>query len=814
MKLIFSLPLDLTAHLDREGYPDVVRDAMESHLDVHHGRVTRLTPATEWLFENVDGTGEKTGAYLIVHRGSQLDVFSMYSWIRLDASWEAALDAGAASPDLLRHLAGGGIPLSASTSVVRRASRHRRSLVERVRGTELASRPNWLLTDPESGQTLVAWKIDQEIVAFRVTFSNESPVLWHHQIFWNGRYELQRKEDAHPERFLSDGIGRMGLKDEKQRRKWDYFFPPLPDRLVLNRLVWRREVSAREGRRHATLERALSGVMLLVGAGLAFLGSSPVVAGVLGLLCLASFMPALLDRLLPGYVRQEAGTRRGKVADRLLAFTPDGLALRTRSLTTRYLTADPAQPAPRPLDEVLRELRALRRFAPLLPPAAVLCAGLVLLRDGVTAGQMAAMLLGLAAMRNEVSRWEELRWTQRGFERRGNLPPWVLAAAPLAAALLSPALFPLPLFAAVAASRLVRASALHRLAAELERERDYLEWERDHLLEQLPSNPPTDGEIDELLDEETKVLDDRAFRELHIDPAQLQPIVGRQLGRIDLGAVGELDAHVVPASLLRLIEDSGATLGPAHMRVTESGRQWLLSDGAVAYTVTRKDGALHVYEDGDPNPLGLKGVLIRGWGLVQPRSVGKDRLMQEHPEWVYAWKVGRDGKLRHAVYYVQLLYFADNLLAASGFFYNFIEGLQRGKQRAENMEYPYRNIVGVQDQPERNDGLREIASGKDVLETTLFQLKIVNGESIRIALTDEQVLKLMKDNLRRRDRRTHGDDGTTEQPEGAALPGAYANAHSRSLLDAEDGFSDAALSKTVINYVKRQWRDRRTREGA
>lgn len=810
MRKTFELAPSLAAELDREHLSAPLADAFRNQAD-HVGAtssVVRLTPRREWLVITPPDAERAYVPYLVLASNTGLDVYVLPSYLELETRWEAQLDAGSATRDLRDALRRLHVELGDETEVARREPAPPwRSLGEVMKGPALVGKKGWTLTDPHTGQTVALWRLADRIVAVWITFSNKSPFLTHHRIYWNGVYGLDWSDPPRTE-LLIRGYDRVGLTGV-QRRKWDYFFPPLTDRITHNLRIARRDVTARAIGQWVAVDRAAAAAAAAIGVAATVLGGMPWLVLALAAAGAVLLMRDSLAHVAFGPPDPAAGPRRF-VSERRLSLAGQGGARVHERFLLNHFQPQPGTPPPARrlgramLDDVGRLANSASYLAPLL---ALLVAGAAqyLMHVPLPAGHYVAAVLLVALVGDEAEGWRTLREMKHG-RGAAAVPGWV-AAIPVAGVLVAArTLFPLAGFGLLAAVRLVRTFALLRFRDDLDTERQFLEWELGRLLAQVPNDVPTDEEIDSWLDADLTELDRRSVDELHLDPECLTPVDGRLLKTLpeDDGGRLALDHGRVPAAVRAAAEEYGAHLGDT-AAVLRPGRQWAFANGGAGYTLTRKENALHLYAGEDLNPLALQGVVILSWGMLQPRDAfGKDRLSREHSYRLTSWRVGGDGRLRHAVYYVQFLYFADRMLAASGFFYDFIQGARRGRERASNLEYPYVHVVGVQDIPVKNDELNELlAHSPGTLETTLFQLQVVSGHSIRIALTDEFVLKRVKESFREAARRMGTGEGAERvegSPASAALP--------RSFLDAEEEDTDAARSKAVINYVKRQWRER------
>jgi hypothetical protein len=698
-----------------------------------------------------------------------------------------------------------GVELGEHAVVQRREPPPLRGLREMLQGPPLSGRRGWMVTDPDSGQSVALWKLDNHLFAAWLTFSNSSPVLTHHAIYWNGRYGLDLSDQPR-EDLLMRGYDRLKL-DGDQRRKWDYFFPPLTEHLPHHRLLARRQVTGQAVEEWVILERIRAAAAVAVGAGLVFFAAVPWMVAALVCGGVVLLMRHSAHHLRLGPPDPAAGPRDFFRDVRAVLAPGGGVKIHERALLNHRRPPPGPPPPARTLGRaLLDDVRAFSRLTSTFLPAVLLAAAIAGSRLLLHAPHplpyaLAVLLLALLAS-DEANGWWVLHRLRNGGGER-TAPGWVVAAL---AAVVGASLPLVVGFVVLAAGKLIRTLLLVRLRAALDTEQGYLEEELDVLLSQVPDDVPSDEEIDAWLDADLAVLDRRSVEELHLDPACLLPVEGRLLQKLPVvpAEMAALDAGRVPAAVRQAATGYGVHLGD-QAEVLRSGRQWALVNGNAEYTLTRKGDALHLYEGEDLNPRGLHGIPILSWGLLQPpEAFGKNKLLGEQPERLWAYDVGRDRRLRHAVYYVQFIYFADQMLAGSGFFYDFIQGVRGGRGRPSNAEYPYFHVVGVEDHPVPNDKLQEMQLGK--LETTLFALQVVNGNTICVVLTDESVLKRVKEKLRQAPRRKAGN-ASEELVDGASTP----SSQPRSILEAKEEETDAARSKTLINYVKSQWRDRRAR---
>jgi len=811
MRRIMTVSIALAHDLDQEFLSPAVADALG--LTVGHVRgtseVVRLVPRLEWLILTPPDDEVSYSPWLLVAHEGLLHVFVLSGCVEVPLKLEPRLDSGAMAADLLHALKALGARLSNQAIVGRRdALAPRRSLGEVMRGPDAPARKGWVIHDPVSGQTLALWRLEGRIVAVWLTYSNESPFLTQHRIYWNGAYGLHWSD---PPRYdlLITAADRLRLSGD-QRRRWDYFFPPLTERLPHNLRIARRDATVAAIGEWVWMDRCVAAAAAVIGVGLTVLGGTAWAAAVLALAALALLMRTTLGQLAFGPPDPAAGPRRW-VGDRRVALSArGGLDVHDHTLLNHFRPPPgPQRPARTLRRALLEDLSALSRFQVAAMLAAGVMAAVFLLRlagvavpDGAWVPAPLLVMLGADQALGWGTLWKMKRTHGGPMGEPATVSAGGVAAGVIGVLLVARGAFALAGFALVALSAIGRTLALLRFREQLEEERDIFQGELDGLLAQVPTRVPTDEEIDAWMDADLAELDRRSVDELHIDPACLTPVDGRLVQTVAMdGAMrAELDGGRVPPAVRVTAGACGVQLTGA-ATVLRAGKQWAVANGGPAYTLTSKNGALHLYAGEDLNPLALKGVPILGWGQVQPPDTfGKDRLARDHPHRLSAWRVGADGRLRHAVYYVQFLYFADRMLAGSGFFYDFITGMPWGRERSSNLEYPYRNVVGVQDAPVKNDALDELLSqAPGTLATTLFQLQVVNGHSIRIALTDEFVLKRVKESFRLAARNRRPDE---EEQQEAGL----AAVQPRSFLDAEEEDTDAARSKAVINYVKNQWR--------
>ncbi|MCH9647420.1 MAG: hypothetical protein K0U98_04220 [Deltaproteobacteria bacterium] len=160
-------------------------------------------------------------------------------------------------------------------------------------------------------------------------------------------------------------------------------------------------------------------------------------------------------------------------------------------------------------------------------------------------------------------------------------------------------------------------------------------------------------------------------------------------------------------------------------------------------------------ESGDHNRYDLHGLLIEGWGPVQPEvfkgpfgkeRTGIHRVVRDIGTNVATFRVGSRAQPMNRVAYLQFVFLLQNNINVYGFFYDFITGVQYGK-RSETFQYSHVTNYSIREVEADEDRLiRQVdlppALARSVFgrEVSAFFLAVSSGSHFQCVLTDDTLV--------------------------------------------------------------------------
>lgn len=154
------------------------------------------------------------------------------------------------------------------------------------------------------------------------------------------------------------------------------------------------------------------------------------------------------------------------------------------------------------------------------------------------------------------------------------------------------------------------------------------------------------------------------------------------------------------------------------------------------------------------NPYGLHGLLVAGWGLLQPSSVsglfGKERtavrrIAREIKGRIATWKHGSTGQPLYRVLYLQYIFLLEKNINVYGFFYDFLTRKQYGKF-SETFQYNHVTNYSIRQVDLDDDWAAELKleaiSESKLLEKeySAFSMAVSSSAHFRCVLSDDTVV--------------------------------------------------------------------------
>lgn len=154
----------------------------------------------------------------------------------------------------------------------------------------------------------------------------------------------------------------------------------------------------------------------------------------------------------------------------------------------------------------------------------------------------------------------------------------------------------------------------------------------------------------------------------------------------------------------------------------------------------------------------VRGLLIRGWGLLQPDSMrgpmgsektGLHRVLEEIGPGIATWRRGSNGQPIYRVLYLQYIFLLDKNINIYGFFYDFVTRKQYGR-RSETYQYNHISNYSIREtEIAQPDWVRPMDLAPALVhelfgkEVNAFALAASSGSCLRCVLVDDVVVQVM-----------------------------------------------------------------------
>lgn len=159
--------------------------------------------------------------------------------------------------------------------------------------------------------------------------------------------------------------------------------------------------------------------------------------------------------------------------------------------------------------------------------------------------------------------------------------------------------------------------------------------------------------------------------------------------------------------------------------------------------------------EGAANPYGVRGLLIDGWGPLQPMTVstpfgteptGLKRVVQELGGAHLTWRPGSEAQPIFRVLYLQFIFLLEKNITIESLFYDFVTK-QRYGRRSETFQYNHVSNYAIREIELEEDGaLRAAAMDHDLRRSMVgktfnaFQMAVSSGGALRCILSDDSVI--------------------------------------------------------------------------
>ena len=156
----------------------------------------------------------------------------------------------------------------------------------------------------------------------------------------------------------------------------------------------------------------------------------------------------------------------------------------------------------------------------------------------------------------------------------------------------------------------------------------------------------------------------------------------------------------------------------------------------------------------------VRGLLIQGWGLLQPSSIngpfgsektGFDRVTADIGNKIATWRISKSGSPLYRVLYIQYIFLLDKNINVYGFFYDFITRKPYGK-RSETFQYNHVSNFSIREvELDGDEFTEELYISKTLTrklfnkEINAFTLAVTSGEHFRCVLIDDAVVEGMNE---------------------------------------------------------------------